>query len=238
MVMRQQKNRVAWARGGVMAWGLRRSQAGERAGSARSAMSFTVIVVTLLSLLSLVGQPAIAAASNRARDAGFSADWSPEDCGMFKLGEKDDEALCGYVSVPLRHGKADSPRIRLAVVLIPAADQSNRKPDPLFLAQGGPGGSTIGGFAQVLLADQAKRPVLNRDLVLWDQRGTYFSQPRLQCRETTKLPANAKPEQGARGPRAVRQTPAGRSRRSVRVQFARERTRCRRDPCGARLRKI
>ena len=153
------------------------------------------ILTVLTTLLSLVGQPATAATSHRARDAGFSADWSPEDCGIFKLGEKEGDALCGYVSVPLRHGKTDSPRIRLAVVLIPAADQVNRKPDPLFLAQGGPGGSTIGGFAQVLLADQAKRPVLNRDLVLWDQRGTYFSQPRLQCREATRLPANAKPEQ-------------------------------------------
>jgi pimeloyl-ACP methyl ester carboxylesterase len=181
MVNRQQYSQDACPRGGAWAGGFRRR--------------FAVILAGLMGLLVLVGQPASAASNNRARDAGFSADWSPEDCGIFKLGERDDEALCGYVSVPLRHGKADSPRIRLAVVLIPAADPINRKPDPLFLAQGGPGGSTIGGFAQVLLADQSKRPVLNRDLVLWDQRGTYFSQPRLQCRETTKLPANAKPEQ-------------------------------------------
>jgi pimeloyl-ACP methyl ester carboxylesterase len=188
----------AGVRGGLWACGLAGRQEGRRSDSAHSASRFAVILTvltTLLILLSLVGQPATAATGNRARDAGFSADWSPEDCGIFKLGEKEGDALCGYVSVPLRHGKTDSPRIRLAVVLIPAADQANRKPDPLFLAQGGPGGSTIGGFAQVLLSDQAKRPVLNRDLVLWDQRGTYFSQPRLQCRETTKLPANAKPEQ-------------------------------------------
>lgn len=65
MVKRQQKNRVACARGGAPAGGLRRSQAGDRAWSARSAMSFTVSVAMLLSLLSLVGQPATAA----ARDA-------------------------------------------------------------------------------------------------------------------------------------------------------------------------
>ena len=181
MVNRQQNSQDACPRGGVWAGGCWRR--------------FVAILASFLGLLLLVGQPAAAASNSRSRDAGFSADWSPEDCGIFKLGEKDDQALCGYVSVPLHHGKADSPRIRLAVVLIPAADSINRKPDPLFLAQGGPGGSTIGGFAQVLLADQSKRPVLNRDLVLWDQRGTYFSQPRLQCREATKLPANAKPEQ-------------------------------------------
>jgi pimeloyl-ACP methyl ester carboxylesterase len=77
------------------------------------------------------------------------------------------------------------------VVVLPALDQAGRQPDPLFLAQGGPGGSTIGGFGQVLLDDPGKRPSLNRDLVLWDQRGTYFSQPRLVCRETNQLPADA-----------------------------------------------
>ncbi len=194
MVNRQRNSPRTGPSGGAWAGGLPSVRAGERVASTCLASLFAAILATLLGLLALVSEPA-AAANNRARDAGFSADWSPEDCGLFKLGEKESEALCGYVSVPLRHGKDESPRIRLAVVLIPASDQINRKPDPLFLAQGGPGGSTIGGFAQVLLADQAKRPVLNRDLVLWDQRGTYFSQPRLQCRETTKLPANAKPAQ-------------------------------------------
>jgi pimeloyl-ACP methyl ester carboxylesterase len=79
-------------------------------------------------------------------------------------------------------------------VVLPALDKAGRQPDPLFLAQGGPGGSTIGGFGQVLLDDPAKRPSLNRDLVLWDQRGTYFSQPRLLCREVNQLPADADEE--------------------------------------------
>ncbi|MEI7443518.1 MAG: alpha/beta fold hydrolase, partial [Burkholderiales bacterium] len=127
-------------------------------------------------------------------ESAFTADWSYEDCGLFKLPENDPSVLCGYVSVPLRHDEPGSRRIKLATVVIPAFDTARRKADPLFLAQGGPGGSTIGGFAKVLLDDPSKRPVLDRDLVLWDQRGTYFSQPRLQCRETTKLPADASPE--------------------------------------------
>jgi len=159
-----------------------------------SALRVLATVLAALCSLLLPAQPSLAA-SETPRDAGFSANWSPEDCGVFKLESAGDEVLCGYVSVPLRHAEADSARIRLAVVVIPAAAEASRKPDPLFLAQGGPGGSTIGGFAQVLLSDQTKRPVLNRDLVLWDQRGTYFSQPRLQCRETTRLPSGATPEQ-------------------------------------------
>lgn len=117
--------------------------------------------------------------------------FTPEDCGLLKLQVREAEPLCGFVSVPLRHGDAASPRIRLAVVVIAALDVQNRRPDPLFIAQGGPGGSTIGTFAQTLLDDPAKRPTLNRDLVLWDQRGTYFSQPRLKCREGNALPPDA-----------------------------------------------
>ena len=131
-----------------------------------------------------------------AQDAlEFSDAWFPEDCGLLKLRVQEPAAaLCGFVSVPLRHGDAGSPRIRLAVVVIPALDKAGRQPDPLFLAQGGPGGSTISGFGQVLLDDPAKRPTLNRDLVLWDQRGTYFSQPRLSCREVGQLAAGADEE--------------------------------------------
>jgi pimeloyl-ACP methyl ester carboxylesterase len=149
-----------------------------------------------LRRFALAGLTALVCGSAQATldEQRFGPEWSPEDCGVFKLPESDPAVLCGYVSVPLHHGRPDSPRIRLATVVIPAADTARRKPDPLFLAQGGPGGSTIGGFGRVLLEDPSKRPVLDRDLVLWDQRGTYFSQPRLQCREVARLPADAGPE--------------------------------------------
>jgi len=115
----------------------------------------------------------------------------PVDCYVFRLTVSEKAAQCGYVSVPLRHADKDSPRIKLAVTVLPAADPDQRKPDPLFLAQGGPGGSTISSFAQVLIDDESKRPVRNRDLVLWDQRGTYFSQPRLTCPETEDIAEDA-----------------------------------------------
>ncbi|HMN82921.1 MAG TPA: alpha/beta fold hydrolase [Burkholderiaceae bacterium] len=122
-------------------------------------------------------------------------DFYPDDCGLFKLRISPAAARCGYASVPLRHDDPASPRIRLGIVVIPAADAARRQPDPLFLAQGGPGGSTIGTFAQALIDDAGKRPTQDRDLVLWDQRGTYFSQPRLLCRELSVLPDDAGDEQ-------------------------------------------
>ena len=145
---------------------------------------------SLVMAIALAALPWWAAAAAPAAPT-FTDAFFPEDCGLMKLQVRGPEPACGFVSVPLRHGEAASPRIRLAVVVIPALDVENRRPDPLFLAQGGPGGSTIGSFAQVLLDDPGKRPTLNRDLVLWDQRGTYFSQPRLRCREGNALPPDA-----------------------------------------------
>jgi hypothetical protein len=56
-------------------------------------------------------------------------------------------------------------------------------PYPLFMAQGGPGGSTIDTYANALITSPRTRPVRNRDIVLWDQRGTYYSRPALLCPE-------------------------------------------------------
>src|SRR5262249_4473059 len=77
------------------------------------------------------------------------------------------------------------PTIQLATVVLPAT-ASPRQPDPLFLAQGGPGGSTIETYGTYLLDSPDARPVANRDIVLWDQRGTLYSKPALMCPELSK----------------------------------------------------
>src|SRR5215831_12364940 len=69
--------------------------------------------------------------------------WSSVACTVFKLEvEAGSGVECGYVTVPRRHAEPKGPTIQLATVVLPAT-ASPRQPDPLFLAQGGPGGSTI-----------------------------------------------------------------------------------------------
>ncbi len=89
---------------------------------------------------------------------------------------------CGFVTAPLRHAAPDGPTIQLATVVLPALTD-DRQPDPLFMAQGGPGGSTIDTYANAFISSPETRPVRNRDIVLWDQRGTYYSRPALLCPE-------------------------------------------------------
>jgi pimeloyl-ACP methyl ester carboxylesterase len=85
--------------------------------------------------------------------------------------------------VPEQHGQPDGPSIELGVAILKSSSSSPR-PDPLVMAQGGPGGSTINTYATLLLDS----PILReRDIVLFDQRGTLRSKPALLCPENVEL---------------------------------------------------
>ncbi|MEZ4580793.1 MAG: alpha/beta fold hydrolase [Caldilineaceae bacterium] len=107
------------------------------------------------------------------------------DCAMVAdlAAWRDDDLRCGYVVVPERRQDVTDPSavntIRLAVVVLPATGAAPAD-DPLFVAQGGPGGSTIDVFTDLLL-DSPLRD--RRDIVLFDQRGTLYSDPNLICTE-------------------------------------------------------
>ena len=99
--------------------------------------------------------------------------------------QEGEDILCGYVTVPELHSKPNGRRIRLAVVVI-KSQYPSPEADPIFFAQGGPGGSTIGTYASLLL-DSNSRLLANRDIVLFDQRGTYYSEPALVCTEVMDI---------------------------------------------------
>ena len=116
--------------------------------------------------------------------------WQQTDCNVFQLKTEGYNVECGFVTVPRRHAESAGPAIRLATVII-KSDAEKRAPEPLFIAQGGPGGSSIKSFAQLFLSFPELRPARNRDLVIWDQRGTFFSRPALLCPEVSKAELEA-----------------------------------------------
>ena len=89
------------------------------------------------------------------------------------------DITCGYLTVPERYEDPQGPTIRLAVAII-KSKSPNPQPDPVFFAQGGPGGSTLDLFPGLLMDHPLRE---NHDLVLFDQRGTLYSQPKLACPE-------------------------------------------------------
>jgi pimeloyl-ACP methyl ester carboxylesterase len=91
---------------------------------------------------------------------------------------------CGLLEVPENHQDPTGPLIRLSVIVL-RSRYATATADPLFIAQGGPGGSTIDIYAQLLLPDSVYNQ--ERDIVLWDQRGTLYTDPSLACPEYLEL---------------------------------------------------
>lgn len=145
-------------------------------------MSYRLPLIVILPLVLGALTPTIVGAQTNQK----SSAWTTADCKTFKLVNlpANSGIECGYVSVPLRHAQPDGPQIQLATVIIPSKDP-NRQPDPLFLGQGGPGGSTIDTFAGAIASSSGYNPAPNRDIVMWDQRGTLYSKPALLCPEVT-----------------------------------------------------
>ncbi|GAB4426169.1 MAG: hypothetical protein Kow0031_05890 [Anaerolineae bacterium] len=85
---------------------------------------------------------------------------------------------CGYVTVPEQHADPAGPTIELPVAIIRAGEGA--APDPLFLAQGGPGGDAFGVFSLTATELPSK---INRDVVIFNQRGTLYARPSLICTE-------------------------------------------------------
>ncbi|MBN2048263.1 MAG: alpha/beta fold hydrolase [Anaerolineaceae bacterium] len=88
-------------------------------------------------------------------------------------------STCGYIHVPENHDQPNGRQIKLAVVIMNSTGISPQS-TPLFIAQGGPGGSTIDTYG-ILMLDHPLREQF--DIVLFDQRGTYNSIPYLFCDE-------------------------------------------------------
>ena len=92
---------------------------------------------------------------------------------------------CGYLIVPENRAQADSPLIRLHVAIF-----RNRAgvlvPDPVVHLAGGPGSSSL-NVASYMFGQGLDAILEQRDFVLFDQRGTGYSQPRLDCPERSSV---------------------------------------------------
>ena len=142
----------------------------------RHRCSFLVLVGLIASALAFAQPSALAQTPG---DAPPSITEYP--CPFETFGDRT--VTCGEIEVPLDRDVLEG----LTMVTVPFAvyqtNSANPKPDPIVYIDGGPGGSTLASlgpdpefFFGELLAD--------RDLVLFDQRGTGFSEPSIRCPET------------------------------------------------------
>ncbi|MBI3968947.1 MAG: alpha/beta fold hydrolase [Chloroflexi bacterium] len=102
------------------------------------------------------------------------------DCRLAVTGQPDRiPAVCGTVQVYENREAQAGRQIDLSIAVV-RAPSPRPEPDPIFFLAGGPGQSALESF--VPLANAFDRIVVNRDVVLVDQRGTGKSNP-LRCPE-------------------------------------------------------
>jgi pimeloyl-ACP methyl ester carboxylesterase len=87
---------------------------------------------------------------------------------------------CGTLIVPEDRAQPNGPLIHLPVAIVRSSDP-HPAPDPVVVLNGGPGGYTLDylAYIQSLFADV----LLDRDLIVFDQRGVGYATPSLNCPE-------------------------------------------------------
>jgi pimeloyl-ACP methyl ester carboxylesterase len=91
---------------------------------------------------------------------------------------------CGYLTVPESRTGDPARTIQLAVAVYRSRSQTPA--EPVLFLQGGPGAGalTLSAYAY----DELVSPFLaNHDFIVFDQRGTGFSEPAMACDELTKM---------------------------------------------------
>ncbi|MEX0666386.1 MAG: alpha/beta fold hydrolase [Acidimicrobiia bacterium] len=125
-------------------------------------------VVAALASLSLVPAPAVAGESApRLRD---------HECGLLIPGGVS--ATCHTLVVPEDWARPRAKTIELEVMVLESRS-ATPEPDPVVFLSGGPGDPGIEGFENFVTSPMLE----NRDIVLFDQRGTGRSGPSLDCPE-------------------------------------------------------
>jgi pimeloyl-ACP methyl ester carboxylesterase len=103
------------------------------------------------------------------------------ECPMDLTDDVIVEVTCGTVEVPENRLDPDSKMISLAVAKL-HSNADDPRADPVVQLEGGPGFSSldsVGGYSKSAILDE-------RDYYIWDQRGTGYSTPDLDCTETNE----------------------------------------------------
>lgn len=90
---------------------------------------------------------------------------------------------CGFLTVPENRTKDNGRTVKIAVGIFKTASK-NPKPDPIVYLEGGPGGNALSNWSKNF--ERIFAPIAgDRDFIIFDQRGTGYSEPSLACQEYT-----------------------------------------------------
>jgi pimeloyl-ACP methyl ester carboxylesterase len=85
---------------------------------------------------------------------------------------------CGYLTVAENRSEQNGRTIKLPIVIL-KTDNPDPKPDPVLKTLGGPGGSSL----KMITGRRFSPWLKDRNYIIFEQRGTKFAEPSLQCPE-------------------------------------------------------
>jgi pimeloyl-ACP methyl ester carboxylesterase len=108
----------------------------------------------------------------------------PSDC-IYKADDLH-KTRCGFLIVPENRHHPQGRSIKLPFIYV-ESNNPNKSPDPVLYTGGGPGVSSLHPVTSI-----ARRSLLrNRDYIAFEQRGTHFAQPNLECKAEGDATQNA-----------------------------------------------
>ncbi len=144
-----------------------------------------LLLALLLGITSFVGSVAQQVIEpNHQVDPLTSTHAVPFDCSQLTIFDTElvtpalGQVECGSMQVPENWSEPTGRQIEITYVVLKSSNP-NPKPDPILYLEGGPGGSALMGidaYAGEIFDDMRE----DRDIILFDQRGTQFSSP-LKC---------------------------------------------------------
>lgn len=103
---------------------------------------------------------------------------------------KDEKIKCGYLIVPEDRTVKNDKTIRLPIIIL-QSDNPNPKPDPILRTLGGPGASSL----RMVTGRRFSPWLKERDMIIFEQRGTKHAQPALECPEVGEANINSAKKQ-------------------------------------------
>ena len=142
-----------------------------------------ILLAFAFILTACQASPTAAPPTPQPGPGGYTPKYEKADC-PFDI-PQGVNVECGYLVVPENRADPAGPTVRLAVGRFKAAT-ANPAPDPILYLEGGPGGSPLRSYVKnfnLIFGPFTQK----RDVILLDQRGTGYSQPALDCPETTQV---------------------------------------------------
>jgi pimeloyl-ACP methyl ester carboxylesterase len=148
-------------------------------------LSMSVLTAVVILTLAVVG-PTLTTVEGQTASKNILTvpRFEPGDC-VFPIPDTEKARVrCGYLIVPENRQRKNSREIKLPII-IQRSNDPNPAPDPVLRTLGGPGASSL----KIVRGRRSSPWLDHRDVVIFEQRGTQYAQPALDCPEVNDVNA-------------------------------------------------